>query len=74
MGQPEGAPEGGVESNVTELFPNGGQRKRRVDRGTDAELEEYRAMKPRLLRMLAEWEVAKNPQGGCPVLSMILAE
>lgn len=37
---------------------------------TDDELAEYRALRPKLLQMLKEWELLKSARG-CPVASGI---
>lgn len=40
---------------------------------TDAEIAEYRKLKPKLLQMLAEWEEIKSSHG-CPVAHHILTK
>jgi len=45
--------------------------RRREPPPTDAEMEEYRRIRPRLLKMLDEWDRMTGPLG-CPVANVIL--
>lgn len=40
---------------------------------TDAEIAEYRRLKPKLLQMLADWEAIKSSDG-CPVAHHVLTK
>ena len=42
------------------------------DAVTPEEVREYRAIRPELLQMLAEWRVLRGPNG-CPAMRHILA-
>lgn len=62
---------GGARSNVVELanLPA----REREPMPTAAEIAEYRAIRPRLLAMLNDWERIKS-QHGCPVARQILTD
>ena len=59
-------------SNVFQLF-DPTRRLRGVQPATPDELTEYRKYWPLMMQMLREWEVAKNPKQGCPILANVLA-
>ena len=59
------------EADVIQLFDPERRNPGRPAPATDAELIEYRQMRPKLLKMLEEWEAIYGP-GGCPVARQIL--
>lgn len=58
--------------NVVELFA-ATPCPRRAPPPSEAELIEYREMRPRLLAMLAEWDTIKSSHG-CPVARQVLGK
>ena len=58
--------------NVIQLF-DPVRRLREPSKATAAELAEYRKYWPLMMQMLREWEIAKNPKQGCPILANVLA-
>lgn len=67
-----GEPEEVMPANVFKLEPVR-RSTIREPQVTDAEIAEYRKLRPKLLRMLAEWEEIKA-SNGCPVAHHILTK
>lgn len=67
-----GEPEEVMPANVFKLEPVR-RSTIREPQVTDAEIAEYRKLRPKLLRMLAEWEEIKG-SNGCPVAHHILTK
>lgn len=67
-----GEPQETMPANVFKLEPvkRSATREQPV---TDAEIAEYRKLKPKLLQMLAEWDAIKASDG-CPVAHHVLTK
>ena len=60
-------------SNVVPLFLATIAPMRREAPATEDELAEFRKYWPQMKQMLREWEIAKSPKQGCPILANVLA-
>jgi hypothetical protein len=62
-------------SDLTNVVPfqRPGPDRKHQPRPTDDELAEYRAMKPKLMKMLQEWDTLKS-QHGCPIAHGIFGD
>lgn len=67
-----GEPQETMPGNVFKLEPIA-RKAPREQPVTDAEIAEYRKLRPKLLQMLAEWEQLKSAEG-CPVARHVLTK